>query len=434
MSMATPGTGAGGVAGLWPRRRSMWFDLGVAVAAAAECALNAANFVRNQGLAMPWTVAAAVFGTLVSVTLLFRRRWPLAPVVAALATIPFQAGYMLLMVGLYTIGAYRLEGVTWRFAERRAMSLLCAVAILETTLVSALTIGRQHPQALHSGVPEYALLIMSLLVAVGITVAPTMLGLYVGARRRLLEALRERAEGLETELALLAEQARERAQRAQVEERARIAREMHDVVAHRVSLLVVHAGALERVVRRDPDRAAESAKLMGDIGRQALDELRQILGVLRTVESAPVSGQEAAGVLAVPTSDAPGLADIPRLVDESRAAGLGVRLTVGGARRALSSDTERTAYRVVQEALTNVLKHAPGADAEVVVAYMVGGVALAVSNTCPVEAERHGTGLPSGGNGLLGMRERVTALGGTFAAGPTDSGGFRVEARLLAAG
>ncbi|QMU72815.1 sensor histidine kinase [Streptacidiphilus sp. P02-A3a] len=435
MSMATPGTGAGGVAGMWPRRRSMWFDVTVAVMAAAECAMNAATFVRNQGMAMPWTVAAAVFGVLASLTLLVRRRWPLTPVVAALATIPLQAGYMLLMVGLYTIGAYRLEGVTWRFAERRAMSLLCAVAILETTLVSALTIGRQHPQALHSGVPEYALLIMSLLVAVGITVAPTMLGLYVGARRRLLEALRERAEGLETELALLAEQARERAQRAQVEERARIAREMHDVVAHRVSLLVVHAGALERVVRRDPDRAAESAKLMGDIGRQALDELRQILGVLRTVESAPVSGQEAAAVLAVPTSDAPGLADIPRLVDESRAAGLGVRLTVGGARRALSSDTERTAYRVVQEALTNVLKHAPGADAEVVVAYMVGGVALAVSNTCPVEVERHyGSGLPSGGNGLLGMRERVTALGGTFAAGPTDSGGFRVEARLLAAG
>ena len=434
MSMATPGTGAGGVAGLWPRRRSMWFDVVVALTAAAECAFNAGNFVHNQGLGLPWVIGVGVFGLLASLTLLVRRRWPLLPVAAALATIPFQAGYMLLMVGLYTLGAYRSEGVTWRFAERRAMSLLCAVAIAETTLVSALTIARQHAQALHSGVPEYALLIMSLLVAVGITVAPTMLGLYVGARRRLLEALRERAEGLETELVLLAEQASERAQRAQVEERTRIAREMHDVVAHRVSLIVVHAGALERVVRRDPERAGESARLIGDIGRQALDELRQILGVLRTVESAPVTGQEAAAVLAVPTSDAPGLADIPRLVDESRAAGLGVRLTVGGARRSLSSDTERTAYRVVQEALTNVLKHAPGADAEVVVAYVVGGVALAVSNTCPVEAARHARGLPSGGNGLLGMEERVTALGGTFAAGPTDAGGFRVEARLLAAG
>ncbi|MBC3843801.1 sensor histidine kinase [Streptacidiphilus sp. 4-A2] len=432
MSMARPDRGTGGVAGLWPRRRSMWFDLVVAVVAAVECAASAASFVHKQGLGQSWVVAMGVFGGLASLTLLVRRRWPLVPVVTALATIPLQAGYLLLMVGLYTLGAYRPEGEAWRFAERRAMTLLCAVAIAETTLVSALTIGTQQAQALRSGWPEYALLILSVLVAVGITVAPTMLGLYVGARRRLLEALRERAEGLETELVLLAEQASERAQRAQMEERARIAREMHDVVAHRVSLMVVHAGALERV-RKDPDRAAESARLMGDIGRQALDELRQILGVLRTVESTPVSGQEAAGVLAVPTSDTPGLSDIPRLVDDSRAAGLGVRLTVGGARRALSADTEQTAYRVVQEALTNVLKHAPGADTEVVVAYVVGGVALAVSNSCPLDADHVGRALPSGGNGLVGMRERVTALGGSFTAGPTDSGGFRVEARLQGA-
>ncbi|QMU79412.1 sensor histidine kinase [Streptacidiphilus sp. PB12-B1b] len=439
MSMATPGVGAGDVAGLWPRRRSMWFDLGVALAAATECASSAANFVRNQGFGPAWMVGVGVFGVLASLTLVVRRRWPLVPVVAALATIPLQAGYLLLMVGLYTLGAYRPEGAARRFAERRAMTLLCVVAILETALVSSLTIGTQQAAALRSGFPEYVLLLLSVLVAVGITVAPTMLGLYVGARRRLMEALRERAEGLETELALLAEQASERARRAQTEERARIAREMHDVVAHRVSLMVVHAGALERVVERDPVRAAESAKLMGDIGRQALDELRQILGVLRTVESAPVSGQEAAAVLAVPTSDAPGLADIPRLVDESRAAGLGVRLTVGGARRGLSAETERTAYRVVQEALTNVLKHAPGADAEVVVAYVPGGVALAVSNACPTEAGAEAVGggagraLPSGGNGLVGMRERVTGLGGTFTAGPTEAGGFRVEARLRGA-
>ncbi|WP_231607884.1 sensor histidine kinase [Streptacidiphilus albus] len=434
MSMATPLTGAGESAGLWPRRRSMWFDLVVAGTAAVECVIGAAAFVRNQGFGVGWMVAVGVFGLFASLTLLLRRRWPLLPVVAALSTIPLQSGYVLLMVGLYTLGAYRPEGVAARFSERRAMSLLCAVAIAETTLVSALTIGTQQTEALHNGVPEYVLLIMSVLVAVGITVAPTMLGLYVGARRRYWEALSERAEGLETELALLAEQASERAQRAQVEERARIAREMHDVVAHRVSLMVVHAGALERVVHRDPDRAAESAKLMGDIGRQALDELRQILGVLRTVESSPVSGREAAAVLAVPTSDGPGLGDIPRLVDESRATGLRVRLTVGGARRALSADTERTAYRVVQEALTNVLKHAPGADAEVVVAYVPGGVALAVSNSCPLgDGPPAGRSLPSGGNGLVGMEERVTALGGVFSAGATGEGGFRVEAKLSVA-
>jgi signal transduction histidine kinase len=381
-----------------------------------------------------------VFGALAASTLLVRRRWPLLPVLAALATIPLQAGYMLLMVGLYTLGAYRAEGAARKFSERRAMSLLCAVAVVETTVVSALTIGTQQADAIRRGVPSYALVIISVLVAVGITVAPTMLGLYIGARRRLWETLSERAEGLETELALLAEQATERARRARMEERTRIAREMHDVVAHRVSLLVVHAGALERVVHKDPAKAAESAKLMGDIGRQALDELRQILGVLRTVETDAVSGDVAAAVLAVPSSDGPGLADVPRLVDESRAAGLRVRLTVGGARRGLSEETERTAYRVVQEALTNVLKHAPGADAEVVLAYVPGGVALAVSNGSPGDggegggAERARRSLPSGGNGLVGMRERVTALGGTFAAEPTGEGGFRVECRLTAMG
>jgi signal transduction histidine kinase len=411
----------------------MWFDLGVTVLAAAECASSAASFADKQGVGLPGTVALSVFGLLAGSTLLVRRRWPLVPVAAALATIPLQAGYLLLMVGLYTLGSYRPEGVARRFAERRAMSLLCAVAIVETTVVSAFTISTQQADALKHGVPVAVLLILSVLVAVGITVAPTMLGLYIGARRRLWETLNDRAEGLETELALLAEQASERARRARMEERTRIAREMHDVVAHRVSLMVVHASALERVVHKDAGRAADSARLMGDIGRQALDELRQILGVLRTVETDAVSGEVAAAVLAVPSSDGPGLADVPRLVDESRAAGLRVRLTVGGARRGLSEETERAAYRVVQEALTNVLKHASGAEAEVVVAYIPGGVALAVSNNCPDGGEAART-LPSGGNGLVGMRERVTALGGTFTAGATDAGGFRVEARMSALG
>ncbi|MHA6762542.1 sensor histidine kinase [Streptacidiphilus sp. PAMC 29251] len=416
--------------GVWARRRSMWFDLGVTALAAAECMVSSMSFASKQGVGLPGVLLLGLFGLLAGSTLLVRRRWPLVPVAAALATIPLQAGYLLLMVGLYTLGAYRPEGMARRFADRRPMSLLCAWAIVETTVVSALTIGTQQADALRNGVPMYALMIMSVLVAVGITVAPTMLGLYIGARRRLWETLSERAEGLETELALLAEQASERARRARMEERTRIAREMHDVVAHRVSLMVVHAGALERVVHKDAGRAAESAKMMGDIGRQALDELRQILGVLRTVETDAVSGEVAAAVLAVPSSDGPGLADVPRLVDESRAAGLRVRLTVGGARRSLTAETERTAYRVVQEALTNVLKHAAGAEAEVVVAYVPGGVALAVSNSCPNSGGEARRELPSGGNGLVGMRERVTALGGSFTAGATAAGGFRVEARM----
>jgi signal transduction histidine kinase len=433
----------------------MWLDIGLAVVAAGECAWSAAVFAFHQGLGTAAVAAVAVFGLIAGSTLLVRRRWPLIPVAAALATIPLDAGYTLLMIGLYTLGAYRPEGVASRFAERRAMSALCAIAIVETVIVSTLTLGTQQQDALRHGVAEYVLIILSVLVAVAISVPPAILGLYIGAKRRLLVALRERAEGLETELSLLADQAQERARRARMEERTRIAREMHDVVAHRVSLLVVHAGALERVVQKDPERAAQSARLMGDIGRQALDELRQILGVLRTVEpeeqesaeraadsaasSASLSLSGSGGGLGVLVEDEAvavlGLRDLPKLVDESRAAGLGVRYTLGGLRRELPAQAERTAYRVVQEALTNVLKHAPGTDVEVVVAYIAGGVALAVSNTCPAAdltpaADR---GLPSGGNGLVGMRERVNALGGTFAAGPTAEGGFRVEARLLTA-
>ncbi|MFD0329184.1 sensor histidine kinase [Streptacidiphilus monticola] len=325
----------------------------------------------------------AVFGFVAGSTLLLRRRWPLLPVAAALATIPLGAGYLLLMVGLYTLAAYRPAGPAGRFAERRAMTVLCAVAITETVVVSVLTMGTQQAEALQHGVPSYALLILSVLAAVGISVPPAILGLY-GERRRLWVALTERAEGLETELALLAEQAAERARRARMEERTRIAREMHDVVAHRVSLLVVHAGALERIAARDPEKAAANAKLMGDIGRQALDELRQILGVLRTVDEP--SAEELPEL---------GLHSVAALVDELRAAGLPVRYTLGGARRLLSEEAERTAYRVVQEALTNVLKHAPGAEAEVVVAYVPGGVALAVTNSCP-GGEASPRALPSG--------------------------------------
>lgn len=190
---------------------------------------------------------------------------------------------------------------------------------------------------------------------------------------------------------------------------------MHDVVAHRVSLMVVHAGALERIVAKDPDRAAQSAKLMGEVGRQALNELREILGVLRMSDEATVE----------PDS----LVALPRLVDQSRAAGMAVTLTVSGSRQEFTGEAEQTAYRVVQEGLTNAHKHAGGAQVSVLLAYAPNGVRVSVVNACP-GGERAAAALPSGGNGLVGMRERVVALGGTFSAGPERDGGFRVEAVL----
>ncbi|WP_197681551.1 sensor histidine kinase [Actinopolymorpha singaporensis] len=236
-----------------------------------------------------------------------------------------------------------------------------------------------------------------------------VLGLWVRARREVLAGLRERAERLEREQAARAEQARG-------QERARIAREMHDVVAHRVSLMVLHAGALE--VNAPDERTARAAELIRGTGREALENLREVLGVLR----APAGGSPA------PLSPQPGLDDLDQLLEQSRAAGAEVSRRDEGAPRELPAMAGTTAYRIVQEALTNVHKHAPGATVEVVVGYREDALTVRVRNEdAPRPAAGH-----SGGFGLVGLRERVHLLGGDFRAGPTARGGFEVFARLPA--
>ncbi|MFB6889195.1 sensor histidine kinase [Kitasatospora sp. NPDC056327] len=394
----------------WPRRRSALLDAGLAALAALECASSSVTTVGGRiHLSATAQFGIAVFAALAGATLVLRRRWPAVPVVVALIVMPAVPSMVLLLVALYTLAE------TWEWpSRRRRVVALSALAYAETTGVILMSMFSPGEPVVEQP-PLWGQLVLSLLVAAGATAAPVVTGLYVGARRRLIESLKDRAHGLETELDLLAEQARERARRARLEERTRIAREMHDVVAHRVSLMVVHAGALERIVAKDPEKAAQSAKLMGEVGRQALNELREILGVLRmSDETAP---------------EPDSLAALPRLVDQSRAAGMAVILTVSGSRQEFTGEAEQTAYRVVQEGLTNAHKHAGGAQVSVLLAYAPNGVRVSVVNACPV-GERAGAGLPSGGNGLVGMRERVVALGGTFSAGPERDGGFRVEAVL----
>ncbi|MEV7778933.1 histidine kinase [Kitasatospora sp. NPDC088351] len=394
----------------WERRRSALLDIGLAGLAALECAVSAVTFLAPRlDLGLPAIVGVALAGALAGSTLVLRRRWPAVPVMVALVTVPGMFGVLLLVMSLYTMAE------SWEWPSRRLrMVALSVVAFVEASgvmLVSMVTPGGgAMPEP-----PLWGKVLLSVLVAVALTVPPVVTGLYVGARRRLIESLQDRAHGLEAELDLLAEQARERARRARLEERTRIAREMHDVVAHRVSLMVVHSGALERIVAKDPEKAAQSAKLMGEVGRQALNELREILGVLR------MSDEQA------PEPDS--LAGLPRLVDQSRAAGMAVTLTVSGSRQEFTGEAEQTAYRVVQEGLTNAHKHAGGAQVAVLLAYAPNGVRVSVVNACP-GGERGAAALPSGGNGLVGMRERVVALGGTFSAGPERDGGFRVEAVL----
>ncbi|MFH8379409.1 sensor histidine kinase [Kitasatospora sp. NPDC018058] len=394
----------------WKRPRSAFLDIVLALLAALECSASTVAFLGARvHLSGAGTVAIAVLGTLAGGSLVLRRRWPAVPVLVTLVLMPGMLGVLLLVVSLYTLAE------TWEWPTRRwrvvALAVLAFGEAVAVMMVSMLTPG-------DSTVEQPALwvqVLIAVLVAVGLTVPPVVTGLYVGARRRLIESLKDRAHGLETELDLLAEQAQERARRARLEERTRIAREMHDVVAHRVSLMVVHAGALERIVGKDPEKAAQSAKLMGEVGRQALNELREILGVLRMDDERQ------------PEPDS--LVGLPRLVDQSRAAGMAVTLTVSGSRQEFTGEAEQTAYRVVQEGLTNAHKHAGGAQVSVLLAYAPNGVRVSVVNACP-GGERGAAQLPSGGNGLVGMRERVVALGGTFSAGPEADGGFRVEAVL----
>ncbi len=243
------------------------------------------------------------------------------------------------------------------------------------------------------------------------TAVPALIGRFMAARRTLVAGLRERAERAEREQLLLAEQARG-------EERARMAAEMHDVVTHRVSLMVLQAGAME-VTATDPATRSAAGSLRA-AGVQALDELREIVGVFggERVGASPAVG---------PQRPRARLAD---LVDASIAAGVPVELVCTGAEGTVPASVARTAHRVVQEALTNVHKHAPGGTVCVEVRYGPDAVTVAVRNTAPTRAADGALTATGSGSGLRGLRERVEVIGGALHAAPSADGGFEVRAEL----
>ncbi|GAB2606148.1 hypothetical protein Aab01nite_01110 [Paractinoplanes abujensis] len=225
-----------------------------------------------------------------------------------------------------------------------------------------------------------------------------LLGLYARARARLA--------GQETLRAT---------EQARADERVRLAGEMHDVVTHRINLMVLQAGALRTTTADETTRRA--ADELREAGVQALAELRDLVGVLRDGHD-PIRRADDPGELG---------GDVAALVEQSRAVGLPVRLTAGGDEGRPSPAVRRTIVRVVQEALTNVHKHAPGAATAVTVGYQAEGIDVEVVNQRPTGRPRE---LPAGGSGLTGLRYRVEMVGGSFDAGPTADGGFRVSARL----
>jgi signal transduction histidine kinase len=235
--------------------------------------------------------------------------------------------------------------------------------------------------------------------------SPGIFGLAFGARTRILRAAEARAARLELER-----------REAVASERTRIARELHDVIAHSVSVMTVQAGAAEEMLKLDPARAVEPVRAVQETGRQALVEMKRLVGMLR-------EDDDELGL-----SPQPGIADVEQLVARMRDAGLAVTLRVEGDSRPMPIGVDLSAYRVVQEALTNSLKHG-GQAAVVTLRYAARSLAVEVTDD--------GGGVSTGkgdGHGLVGMRERVGIFGGTFEAGPREGGGFAVRALLPARG
>lgn len=342
-------------------------------------------------------LAGALFGIalpgLVSWAILIRRRNPGPLLVLAAVLMVASANFVPSIIALYSYAA-------WYSDARRLSAWAGGLAAL-----LVLFYGRAL-----SGSGEGAVLLVIFMGTLTIAL-PLVAGLWVGTRRQLIANLQERAQRLEREQHLMAN-------RAIVAERTRIAREMHDVVAHRVSMMVLHAGGLE--VSASDSATADTASLIRNTGREALSELRGILGVLRDENSTEA-----------PTAPQPILEDLDRLLDEWRAAGMAVEKQVTGTPCSFAAQTERTAYRVVQEALTNAGKHAPGAPVTVRLDYGSADLEILVSNEpSSGEGGGHASPPPSSGFGLTGLRERIALAGGTLVAGADPDGGWRIRAVL----
>ena len=221
--------------------------------------------------------------------------------------------------------------------------------------------------------------------------------------------------------------AEERARRTLLEERSRIARELHDVVAHHMSVISIQAQVAPHLVENPSDELRENLDGIRQNALEALTELRRVLGVLRAEH--PDTAQESAEPVdgTAPHAPQPTLDRLDALVENTRAAGLSVQVDVRGVRRPLPSGVELSAYRIVQEALSNVLRHAPGATASVALVHYLHGVDVRIVNSRPTHRV---AASPGAGHGLLGMRERAAMLGGTLRAGPHPDGGYEVAAYL----
>jgi signal transduction histidine kinase len=367
------------------QRGDALFALAVMLLVAASVVANAVhNDQPITVLLIPGAVAA----------ILLRHRRPVMALVIAVVVVSATPGNRTLvlpaMVVLYTI-ALRAP---WRIAAGAA-----AGAAVVAVIAGAAWGGSGIDD--HGGLPGYAI---GSTASFGLAVA---LGLYVGARRRVMDGLRERAERLDRERELLAD-------RAVAEERIRIAQELHDIVAHNVSLMVVEAQALGATSH--DDNVAVSTTAIADLGRQAMAEMHTTLRLLRSDGDPPDLAPQ------------PGLSQLDRLLEQLRRAGLDVELTVEGQPRQLPPGVDLSAFRIIQEALTNVVKHAADARARVTLVFKPDRLELTIIDT---ETQSHSVLVPAAvdGHGVIGMRERAALFGGSLIAEALPDG-FKVAATL----
>jgi len=389
--------------GAWHRRHRLAVDVTIAVLFAlldtGTTLVGATWWPRHPGL-LAWVMLGAQ--AIACLSLVARRRAPIA-VVAVLAAFTLVVTLLIAPVGALTPAH---EGNVWApFAT--------ALAAYGPVFYRR---DRQDRRTALITLAVFTIIVMRpwqpsiTIMTIGLfrTALGPLLALYFDARRRLVLALTERAERAERERHLLAEQAR-------AEERARLAGEMHDVVTHRVSLMVLQAGALGLTANDEATRQA--AEELRTAGCQALDELRDLVGILRT---APDGDQ------------APSVEGFAALVAESTAVGTPAELAEHGDPALASPVVGRTAYRIVREALTNVRKHAPGATVTVRVEYEETQVRLTIRNTPATGGPRSDLAGTGSGLGIANLRQRIELVHGTLRAGPAPDGGFSVEATLPA--
>lgn len=324
------------------------------------------------------------------------------------------------LIAAYTVGAVLPPRRALRAAGAVLLLQAAAVVLARTLVNPAVRAVLEAPVQPGEAMLGGSAVVGSVVTGSVVTAAGTvLLGVTAAAVGAWVRLRREQLADTEERLVADLERQRARADAAAAAERSRIARELHDIAAHHLSGLVVQASAAERLVDADPEAAKEMMRSVRAQGRRTLDNLRTAVGVLRDTGAITASGDDAGAPV-------PGLAVLEDLLEEARAAGATIELSRTGQPRELSPIADVSAYRIIQEALANARRHAPGAAIRVAVHHDARSVLIDVVNgagTAPAA--------PSGGGfGLIGMRERVAMLGGSLEAGPGPDGGWRVRAHL----